>query len=79
MRFISGLFFIFLVTLMVLYLYVYPASEGFMINDDRCGVNMPSCKDKLRCINVYCKSDVPMYLPEYSDLPVEPKRYPYLS
>jgi len=33
----------------------------------RCGVGLPSCGG-LRCINGYCRSDVPPAFPSFSDL-----------
>ena len=53
-------------------------SEGF-VDAGRCGPNLGVCPTwpgtELRCINGYCKSDVPPKLPALSDLPVRPARY----
>jgi hypothetical protein len=49
-------------------------SEGFM-DAGRCGVDLPSCSNGLRCINGYCKSDVAPVIPPYSDLPLTPDRH----
>ena len=46
--------------------------EGFE-GDGRCGVDLPSCSgEHIRCINGYCKSDIPKRLPLLSDLPMVP-------
>ena len=54
------------------------SSEGF-VDAGRCGPNLGVCPgwpgNELRCINGYCKSDVPPKLPALSDLPVRPPRY----
>ena len=54
------------------------AGEGF-VDVGRCGPNLGVCPTwpgtELRCINGYCKSDVPPKLPALSDLPVRPPRY----
>jgi hypothetical protein len=54
------------------------ALEGF-VDVGRCGPNLGVCPTwpgtELRCINGYCKSDVPPKLPALSDLPVRPPRY----
>ncbi len=77
LRHIAGTTFILITVVMLIYLYKYPkASEGF-VDVGRCGVDMPSCQNGLRCMNGYCKSDVPPQLPPLSDLPVRPPRYPY--
>jgi hypothetical protein len=78
-RLLSGTVFIALVVLMIFYLiYDDTVSESFM-DAGRCGVDLPSCSGKnIRCINGYCKSDVPPSLPALSDLPITPPtKYPY--
>ena len=78
LRHVSGFVFILLVLYMIYHLYAFPkASDGF-VDVGRCGVNMPSCTDGLRCMNGYCKSQAKPYFPALSDLPLlPPKRYPY--
>ncbi len=53
-------------------------NEAF-VDAGRCGPNLGVCPGwpgtDLRCINGYCKSDVPAKLPAVSDLPVRPDRY----
>ena len=61
--------FIAVAALAVVYLYMIPSAEGF-VDKIRCGVDQPACPVGLRCINGYCKSDVPTELPPISDLPV---------
>ena len=53
-------------------------SEGF-VDPGRCGVDLPSCQGKhVRCMNGYCKSDIPPKLPAISPLPMTPPTaYPY--
>ena len=64
----AGVFFV--VTLLVIVLYLATSSvEGF--TGRRCGVDLPSCQgDRIRCMNGYCRSDVPPRLPILSDLPL---------
>jgi hypothetical protein len=54
-------------------------NEGFMDAAGRCGSNLGVCPGwpgtDSRCINGYCKSDVPPKLPAVSDLPIRPDRY----
>ena len=39
----------------------------------RCGVDLPSCSgEDVRCINGYCRSDVTVTLPPFSDLRMTP-------
>jgi hypothetical protein len=57
--------------IIVLYATRTMFEEGF-VDQGRCGVDLPSCNDGLRCINGYCKSDVPPELPVMSDLPIMP-------
>ena len=76
-RHIMGTLFVLLLIILTTYLYIMPkVSDGF-IDVGRCGVGLQSCPDGLRCMNGYCKSDIPKYLPALSDLPVRPPRYPY--
>jgi len=56
---LSGISFIILFAGMVIYLI--DKTDGF-VDFDRCGVDLPSCVG-LRCINGYCKSDIPPVLP----------------
>jgi hypothetical protein len=79
LRHTAGTFFIILVLGMIIYLIIMPsASEGF-VDLGRCGVDLPPCSgERVRCINGYCKSDIPSKLPPYSDLPMTPPtKYPY--
>lgn len=74
-----GTFFIILVVGMMLYLVSSAgASEGF-VDAGRCGVDLPSCSgERIRCMNGYCKSDIPPKMPPLSDLPMTPPtKYPY--
>lgn len=57
--------------IIILYTTCNIFEEGF-VDQGRCGVDLPSCNDGLRCINGYCKSDNPPQLPEMSDLPMVP-------
>jgi hypothetical protein len=78
LRHLAGTLFIVLVVVMTLYLLTLRTSEGF-VDPGRCGVDLPSCSGKdIRCMNGYCKSDIPPKLPPLSDLPMTPPtRYPY--
>ena len=79
LRHSAGTIFVVLVVGMMIYLVVMPkASEGF-VDAGRCGVDLPSCSgERVRCMNGYCKSDIPPKLPPISDLPMTPPtKYPY--
>ncbi len=79
LRHLAGCIFIIAVVLMMIYLVMMPvASEGF-VDAGRCGVDLPSCEgERVRCMNGYCKSDIPPKLPPLSDLPMTPPtKYPY--
>jgi hypothetical protein len=79
LRQLSGTVFIVLVIGMMIYLVTSKrASEGF-VDPGRCGVDLPSCSgEHIRCMNGYCKSDIPPKLPALSDLPMTPPtKYPY--
>ena len=72
-RQLSGTMFVILVIVMLMYLVISSkASEGF-VDSVRCGVDLPSCSgERIRCMNGYCKSDIPPKLPAISDLPMTP-------
>lgn len=76
LRHSAGTIFIVLIVGMMIYLVIMPkASEGF-VDANRCGVDLPSCSgERVRCMNGYCKSDIPPTLPPLSDLPIIPSRY----
>jgi hypothetical protein len=79
LRELAGTIFIILAFVMIMYLISFKDSlEGF-VDKVRCGVDLPSCSgEHIRCINGYCKSDVPPKLPLISDLPMTPAtKYPY--
>jgi len=57
--------------IIVLYATRTMFEEGF-VDQGRCGVDLPSCNDGLRCINGYCKSDAPPELPTMSDVLMMP-------
>jgi hypothetical protein len=79
LRILSGTTFLILVLVMILYLVVNPTTSESFVDAGRCGVDLPSCSGKdIRCINGYCKSDIPPTLPLLSDLPMTPPtKYPY--
>lgn len=79
LRVLSGTFFIVLVFVMISYLVLYPTVSESFVDAGRCGVDLPSCSGKnIRCMNGYCKSDIPPRLPPISDLPMTPPtKYPY--
>lgn len=80
LRHLTGTIFIILIMGMMIYLVMMPnASEGFM-DTGRCGVDLPSCSgEHIRCMNGYCKSDIPPKMPLLSDLPITPEtKYPYV-
>ncbi len=79
LRHLAGILFIISVMGMMIYLVIMPSpSEGF-VDVGRCGVDLPSCQgERVRCMNGYCKSDIPPQLPTLSDLPLTPPtKYPY--
>ena len=46
--------------------------EGF-VDPGQCGVGLPPCSgERVRCMNGYCKSDIPPAYPAVSDLPMTP-------
>ena len=78
-RFLFGSFVAIISVIMILYIYNMPQpyDEGF-VDTGRCGPEVGKvCPDGLRCMNGYCKSDIPPTLPPVSDLPVRPARYEY--
>ncbi len=77
LRHLSGILFIIIVVGMMIHL-VSSSSEGF-VDLGRCGVDLPSCSgEHIRCMNGYCKSDIPPKMPPLSDLPLlPPTKYPY--
>ncbi len=79
LRHLAGTLFIVTVVMMMIYLVRMPnPSEGF-VDAGRCGVDLPSCSgEHIRCMNGYCKSDIPPKMPALSDLPLTPAtKYPY--
>ena len=69
----AGMLFVMLIVVMVLFLVLMPkVSEGF-VDTIRCGVDLLPCSgERIRCMNGYCKSDIPPKLPPVSDLPMTP-------
>jgi hypothetical protein len=79
LRHAAGTVFVILVIGMMIYLVTSEKpSEGF-VDPGRCGVDLPSCSgERVRCMNGYCKSDIPPKMPAISDLPMTPPTaYPY--
>lgn len=79
LRQLSGTLFIIIALGMMIYLVIISSpSEGF-VDAGRCGVDLPSCSgEHIRCMNGYCKSDIPSKMPPISDLPMTPPtKYPY--
>ena len=77
LRLLMGIIFLVLIMLMTLYVHYSTKVSDSFVDIGRCGVDIPSCSNGLRCINGYCKSDIPTQLPPLSDLPIRPARYPY--
>jgi hypothetical protein len=72
-RQIAGTVFIIVLSGMLLYLMIGVRSYESFVDAGRCGVDLPSCVGKdIRCMNGYCKSDIPPRLPPLSDLPMTP-------
>ena len=75
-----GVLFLGILTLLLIGFFAQRAAlnEAF-VDVGRCGPNLGVCPGwpgtDLRCINGYCKSDVPPKLPAVSDLPIHPDRY----
>ena len=84
LRQLFGILFVVFGALMIWHLYASPKPSDGFVDAGRCGVDLPSCSPhndnpRVRCMNGYCKSDIPKHLPPLSDLPVIPPRYPYLA
>ncbi len=79
LRHLAGTTFIILVIVMTIYLIRMPNSIDGFVDAGHCGVDLPSCQgERVRCMNGYCKSDIPPKMPEFSDLPMlPPTKYPY--
>jgi hypothetical protein len=79
LRHLAGTFFVILVLCMSIYLVITPRISESFVDVGRCGVDLPSCSgEHIRCINGYCKTDIPPQLPALSDLPMTPPtKYPY--
>jgi hypothetical protein len=79
LRHLAGTIFIVLVLAMVIHLVIMPKASETFVDAGRCGVDLPSCSgERIRCMNGYCKSDIPPKLPPISDLPMTPPtKYPY--
>jgi hypothetical protein len=79
MRLKAGTLFIILLGGMIAYVVLtMTCNEGF-VDAGHCGVDLPSCQgERVRCMNGYCKSDIPPTLPALSPLPMTPPTaYPY--
>jgi hypothetical protein len=79
LRHLAGTIFIVLVIMMIIYLVIMPKSYETFVDAGRCGVDLPPCSgEHIRCINGYCKSDIPPKMPALSDLEMTPPtKYPY--
>jgi len=79
LRMLSGIVFVVLIFAMMSYLILNSQVSENFVDPGRCGVDLPSCAGKnIRCMNGYCKSDIPPTLPLLSDLPMTPPtKYPY--
>jgi hypothetical protein len=75
----AGILFVILVVMMTIYLIIMPTTYETFVDAGRCGVGLPPCSgEHIRCINGYCKSDIPSKLPALSDLEMTPStKYPY--
>ena len=75
LRHLAGTLFIITVFAMMIYLVITPRASEAFVDAGRCGVDLPSCSgERIRCMNGYCKSDIPPKLPLLSDLPMTPPR-----
>jgi len=73
LRKLSGTLFIIVISTMMIYLVISNNNGESFMDKGRCGVDLPSCSgERIRCMNGYCKSDIPPKLPIYSDLPMTP-------
>lgn len=71
LRQLSGTLFVIIAIGMMIYISMN-SCESFM-DVGRCGVDLPSCSgERIRCMNGYCKSDIPPKLPLLSDLHMTP-------
>ena len=73
LRKLSGTLFIIVILSMMIYLVTSNNNGESFVDAGRCGVDLPSCSgEHIRCMNGYCKSDIPTKLPKYSDLQLTP-------
>ena len=69
----SGFYVVGVFTLTLLILFVVSSGSRIepFVDAGRCGVDLPPCVgEHVRCINGYCRSDVPPVLPVFSDVPI---------
>lgn len=72
-RKLAGTSFIIVILSMMIYLVISSNNGESFVDVGRCGVDLPSCSgERIRCMNGYCKSDIPPKLPKYSDLSMTP-------
>jgi hypothetical protein len=72
-RKLAGTAFIIVIISMMIYLVTSTTNKELFVDAGRCGVDLPSCSgERIRCMNGYCKSDIPPRMPKYSDLPITP-------
>jgi len=72
-RKMAGMLFVAILVGMIAYVMLSVRSCESFVDAGRCGVDLPPCSGKdIRCMNGYCKSDIPPRLPELSPLPMTP-------
>jgi len=74
LRHLSGTIFIIMSIVMIIIILKTEYQEDAFVDLGRCGVDLPPCQGKnIRCINGYCKLDVPQKLPRLSNLQIIPQ------
>jgi hypothetical protein len=72
-RKMAGTIFIIILMGMIAYVIISVRSCEPFVDAGRCGVDLPPCSGKdIRCMNGYCKSDIPQTLPKLSPLQITP-------
>lgn len=79
LRHFAGVLFLLIVVGMFIHVYTLTSNSESFVDSGRCGVNLQRCSgERIRCMNGYCKSDIPYKMSPISDLPIiPPTKYIY--